>query len=75
MFYNLRFLEYHFQFEKKCRASRGTKGHPAEGVWGLFAYNSITVSSASELTSVSMRYAQRGEVNTSLSSLMYCTHE
>ena len=34
----------------------------------------ITVSSAWELTSVSMRYSQGDEVNTSLSKSMYCTH-
>ena len=41
----------------------------------LFRYDSITVSSAWELTSVSMRYSQGYGVNTSLSRLMYCTHE
>ena len=40
----------------------------------LFAYDFITVSSAWELTSVSMRYSQGEGVNTSLSRLMYCTH-
>ena len=42
---------------------------------GMFAYDSIIVSSAWELTSVSMRYSQGDGVNTSLSRLMYCTHE
>ena len=41
----------------------------------LFAYDSITVSFAWELTSVSMRYSQGAQVNTSLSRIMYCTHE
>ena len=41
---------------------------------GMFAYDSITVSSAWELTSVSMRYSQGEGVNTSLSRIMYCTH-
>ena len=40
----------------------------------LFAYDSITVSSAWELTSVSMHYSQGDGVNTSLSRLIYCTH-
>ena len=42
---------------------------------GMFAYDSITVSSAWELTSVSMHYSQGDGVNTSLSRLMYCTHD
>ena len=42
---------------------------------GMFAYDSITVSSAWELTSVSTRYSQGDGVNTSLSRLMYCTDE
>ena len=42
---------------------------------GMFTYDSITVSSVWELTSVSMCYSQEGEgVNTSLSRIMYCTH-
>ena len=41
----------------------------------MFAYDSISVSSAWELTSVSMRYLQGDGVNTSLSRLMYCTHK
>ena len=41
----------------------------------VFGYDSITVSSAWELTSVSMRYSQGDGVNTSLSRLMYCIHE
>ena len=36
--------------------------------------DSITVSSAWELTSVSMRYSQGDGVNTSLSRISYCTH-
>ena len=40
----------------------------------VFTYDSITVSPAWELTSVSMRYSQGEGVNTSLSRLMYCTH-
>ena len=40
----------------------------------MFAYDSITVSSAWEVTSVSMRYSQGEGVNTSLSRIMYCTH-
>ena len=36
-------------------------------------YDSITVSSAWELASVSMRYSQGNRVNTSLSRIMYCT--
>ena len=42
---------------------------------GVFGYDSMTVSSAWELTSVYMRYSQGDGVNTSLSRLMYCTHE
>ena len=42
---------------------------------GVFAYDSITVSSAWELTSKSMRYSQGEGVNTSLPRTMYCTHE
>ena len=42
---------------------------------GMFAYDSITVSYARELTSVSMRYSQGDGFNTSLSRFMYCTHE
>ena len=41
----------------------------------LFGYDSITVSSAWELTSVSMRYSQGEGVNTSLARFMYCTHD
>ena len=41
---------------------------------GMFAYDSITVSSASELISASLCYSQGGGFNTSLSRLMYCTH-
>ena len=37
-------------------------------------YDSITVSSTWELTSVSMYYSQGDGVYTSLSRLMYCTH-
>ena len=37
--------------------------------------DSITVSSAWELTSVSIRYSQGDGVNTSLSRLVRCTHE
>ena len=40
---------------------------------GKFAYDSIIVSSAWELTSVSMHYSQGDGVNTSLSRTMYCT--
>ena len=40
----------------------------------LLIYDSITVSSTWELTSVSMRYSQGDGVNTSLSRLVYCTH-
>ena len=36
-------------------------------------YDSITVSSAWELTSVSIRFSQGDRVNTSLSRIMYCT--
>ena len=36
--------------------------------------DSITVSSAWELTSVSMRYSQGDGVNTSLSRISYCAH-
>ena len=42
---------------------------------GIFAYDSITVSSAWELTSVPMRYSQGEGINTSLSRIMYCTYE
>ena len=41
----------------------------------MFAYDSITVPSAWELTSVSMRYSQGEGVNTSLSKIMHCIHE
>ena len=41
----------------------------------MFAYDSITVSSAWELISVSMCYSQGDGVNTPLSRLMYCTRE
>ena len=41
---------------------------------GMFTYDSITVSSAWELTSVSMRYSQGEGVITSLYRIMYCTH-
>ena len=41
---------------------------------GMLTYDSITVSSAWELTSVSMRYSQGDGVNTSLSKLVYCTY-
>ena len=41
---------------------------------GMFAYDSITASSAWELTSVSMRYSQGEGVSTSLSRIMCCTH-
>ena len=43
--------------------------------WDVSRYDSITVSSTWELTSVSMRYSQGGGVSTSLSRLMYCTHD
>ena len=46
----------------------------AYAIEGMFAYDSITVSYAWELTSVSMRYSQGEGVNTSLSRIMYCTH-
>ena len=39
---------------------------------GMLNDDSITVSSAWELTSVSMRYSQGDGVNTSLSSPIYC---
>ena len=42
---------------------------------GMFAYDLITVSSAWELISVSMRYSQGDGVNTSLSRFMNCTHD
>ena len=42
---------------------------------GMFGYDSITVSSAWELISVSMCYAQGDGVNTTMSRLMYCTHQ
>ena len=41
---------------------------------GVLSYDSITVSSTWELTSVSMRYSLGDAVNTSLSRLVYCTH-
>ena len=40
----------------------------------MLTYDSITVSSAWELTSVFMRYSQGDGVNTSLTRLVYCTH-
>ena len=42
---------------------------------GMSRYDSITVSSAWELTSVSMCYSQRERVNTSLSRIIYFTHD
>ena len=42
---------------------------------GMFAYDSITVLYARDLTSVSMCYSQGQGFNTSLSRFMYCTHE
>ena len=42
---------------------------------GMFTYDSITVSPVWEFTSVSMRYSQGEGVNTSLSRVMYCTHD
>ena len=41
----------------------------------MFAYDSITVSSAWELISVSMYYSQGDGDNNPLSRLMYCTHQ
>ena len=41
----------------------------------MLAYDSITVSSAWELISVSTCYSQGDEVNTPLSRLMYCIYE
>ena len=38
------------------------------------SYDSITVSSTWELTSVSMRYSQGDGVYTSLARISYCTH-
>ena len=40
----------------------------------MFAYDSVTISSAWELISVSMCYSQGDGFDTSLSRLMYCTH-
>ena len=40
----------------------------------MFAYDSITVSYASDLISVFMCYPQGDGFNTSLSRFMYCTH-
>ena len=40
----------------------------------MLTYDSITVSSAWELTSVFMRYSQGDGVNTSLTRLVYCTY-
>ena len=39
----------------------------------MSSYDFIAVSSAWELTLVSMRYSKREEVNTSLSRITYCT--
>ena len=41
----------------------------------MFAYDSITVSSAWELISVSMCYSKGDGVNTPLSRFMHCTHD
>ena len=41
----------------------------------LFAYDSKTILYARELTSVRMHYSKGDGVDTSLSRLMYCTHE
>ena len=42
--------------------------------YAVLTYDSLTVSSTLELTSVSMRYSEGGGVNTSLSRLVHCTH-
>ena len=65
---------------KRVHAPRGNKTFETskkrlKSSKGVFAYDSITVSSAWELTSVSMRYSQGAQVNTSLSRFTYCTHE
>ena len=59
--------------------AQGTQGSSKnctsrESVSPLFAYDSITVSYARELTSLSMRYSQGEGVNTSLSRITYYTH-
>ena len=64
---------------KRVHAPRGIKrlrlarNGLIESSRGMFAYDSITVSFAWELISVSMCYSQGDGVNTSLSRLMYCT--
>ena len=45
-----------------------------EGNVEIRSYDSITVSSTWELTTVSMHYSQGYGVNTSLSRISYCTH-
>ena len=65
---------------KRVHAPGGDKTFETSKKWlkssrGMFAYDSITVLSAWELTSVSMRYSQGGGVNTSLSRRMYCTYD
>ena len=56
------------------RNGHRTTEQPAYQPTSMFAYDSITVSSAWELISVSMSYSQVNRSNTSLYSLMYCTH-
>ena len=41
----------------------------------MFGYDSITVSYARELISVSMCYSQGDGFKTSMSRFMYCTHD
>ena len=61
---------------KRAHAPGGNKTFETSKKWlkssrWMFGYDSITVSSTWELTSVSMRYLQENGVNRT----MYCTHE
>ena len=61
---------------REARALASVAGSAGEicGERGVSSYDSITVSSAWELTSISMRYTQGDGGNTSLSRISYCTH-
>ena len=53
-------------------SSKDYDGNPSTGI--VFKYDSMTVSYARELTSVSMRYSQGDGFNAFLSRFMYCTY-
>ena len=66
---------YTIQQVHTCDSSSSPSHHCSDPMTIVFEYDSITVSYARELTSVSMRYSQGDGFNTSLSRFMYCTHE